>query len=193
MNERELLTKVAGGDERAFKELFNGYYNTLGEYVFNLTESLLVTQEIVQDTFIKVWLKREELTAINNFSYYIFILCRNRAYNELRKKATERNLLKKLDVHLQQQETDHNQDVSPEIYREMINAAVDKLPPQAQKVYLMSRDERLKYEEIARKLNISAETVKKHIQYANKFITDEVKTHMNIAVITVLLTPLIFS
>jgi len=190
-NEAVLLAKVAAGDERAFKVLFDGYYNVLGEYVFKLTNSLSGAQEIVQDTFIKIWLKRESLTEIKSFSNYIFILCRNQTYNELRKKASERNFLTQLDRHLNEENNALVLDDLTDNYRELIDAAVDKLPPQAQKVYLLSRDERMKYEEIAAALNISPETVKKHIQYAKRFITDEVKSKMHVAVIMVLLSPLL--
>jgi len=175
VNERELLAKIAAGDEHAFTILFDGYYNTLGEYLYKLTESLVITQEIIQDTFIKIWLKRGELLKVKNFSSYIFIICRNQAYNELRKKAMERTVLQSFGKMMASQT-----EAAGETYRELIDTAVDKLPPQAQKVYLMSRDERLKYEEIGVILGISAETVKKHIQYANKFITDEIRSNMNI-------------
>ncbi|WP_431292936.1 RNA polymerase sigma factor [Pedobacter sp. P26] len=53
-NEQELLAKIAEGDERAFTELFEGYYGALGEFVYKITESKAVTQEIVQDAFIKI-------------------------------------------------------------------------------------------------------------------------------------------
>lgn len=175
VNERELLAKIAAGDEHAFTILFDGYYNTLGEYLYKLTESLVITQEIIQDAFIKIWLKRGELLKVKNFSSYIFIICRNQAYNELRKKAMERNVLQSFGKMMASQT-----EAAGDTYRELIDTAVDKLPTQAQKVYLMSRDERLKHEEIGFILGISAETVKKHIQYANKFITDEIRSNMNI-------------
>jgi RNA polymerase sigma-70 factor (family 1) len=193
LEERELLAKIAAGDERAFKELFDGYYNHLGEYVFKLTESIPTAQEIVQDTFVKVWLNREKLTDIKSFSNYIFILCRNHTYNTLRKTAADRTFLKALDQHLTEESKDNEQHSKFERYRLLIDAAVEKLPPQAQKVYLMSRDERLKHEEIGLALNISSETVKKHIQYAKKHILEDVRSHLDLAVVMVLATALILS
>jgi RNA polymerase sigma-70 factor (ECF subfamily) len=185
-----LLAEVAVGNERAFKVLFDGYYNALGEYIYQLTESRDLAQEIVQDCFLKVWVKRSELSGIQNFSNYLFILCRNQAYNALRKKANERNVLQVFGQMMEGDLSGEGEQSAAE-YRRLLDAAIDKLPPQAQKVYLLSRDKRLKYEEIARLLDISSETVKKHIQYANKFIRDDLRGHMNLAVLTVLLTPLL--
>lgn len=82
-NEADLLALVAKGDERAFTELFDAYYRQLGEYVYKLTESMEVTEEIVQDVFIKIWLKKEKLPELDNFSYYLFILSKNQTLNHL--------------------------------------------------------------------------------------------------------------
>ncbi|SDJ51472.1 RNA polymerase sigma-70 factor, ECF subfamily [Pedobacter sp. ok626] len=191
--ERELLAKIASGDEHAFRVLFESYYHNLGKYVYQLTGSIAVAEEIVQDTFIKVWLKREFLVEVKNFSNYLFILCRNHTYNEMQKKATERNFIDRLSHRINDQQNNENPDTLSERYRELVEQAIEKLPPQAQKVYLMSRDERMKYEEIAQALKISPVTVKKHIQYANKFIAAELSSKLNLAIVGVLMTTLILS
>lgn len=192
-DERELLARIANGDERAFKTLFEGYYHNLGKYVFQLTGSVSLAEEIVQDAFIKVWLKKEYLVEVKNFSNYLFILCRNHTYNEMQKKATERNFIDRLSHRITDQHNNENPDTLSEKYRELVEEAIEKLPPQAQKVYLMSRDERMKYEEIAQALQISPVTVKKHIQYANKFIAAELSPKLNLAIVAVLMSPLILS
>lgn len=192
-DERELLAKVARGDEHAFRVLFEGYYHNLGKYVFQLTGSVSAAEEIVQDAFIKVWLKRKFLDEVKNFSNYLFILCRNHTYNEMQKKATERNFIDRLSHRVNDRSKNEGPDTLSEKYRELIEDAIEKLPPQAQKVYLMSRDERMKYEEIAKTLNISPVTVKKHIQYANKFIAAELSSKVNLAIVAVLMSPLILS
>ncbi|TKC64065.1 RNA polymerase sigma-70 factor [Pedobacter hiemivivus] len=191
--ERELLVKIASGDEHAFKVLFKSYYHNLGKYVYQLTGSITVAEEIVQDTFIKVWLKKEFLIEVKNFSNYIFILCRNHTYNEMQKKATERSFIDRLSHRISDEKNNENPDTLSEKYRDLVEQAIEKLPPQAQKVYLMSRDERMKYEEIAQALNISPVTVKKHIQYANKFIAAELSSKVNIAIVGVLMSTLILS
>lgn len=192
-NERELLDKIATGDEQAFRILFEGYYQNLGKYVFQLTGSVFIAEEIVQDVFIKVWLKKEFLVEVKNFSNYMFILCRNQTYNEMQKKATERNFIDRLSHRINDQIKNENPDTLSEKYRELIEGVIEKLPPQAQKVYLMSRDERMKYEEIAQTLNISPVTVKKHIQYANKFIATNLSSKLNTVIVGVLLSPLFLS
>lgn len=191
-NEADLLALVAKGDERAFTELFDAYYRQLGEYVYKLTESMEVTEEIVQDVFIKIWLKKEKLPELDNFSYYLFILSKNQTLNHLRKKANDK--VRQLEWLKQFEEEVYIPDDSSiiEEYRSLMDAAIEKLPPQQKKVYKLSREERLKYEEIAKILDISPETVKKHIKLALRFIKNELSSQNDAMIVLVLSTPLIF-
>lgn len=191
-NEADLLALVAKGDERAFTELFDAYYKPLGEYVYKLTESIEVTEEIVQDVFIKIWLKKEILVELDNFSYYLFILCKNQTLNHLRKKANDK--VRQLEWLKQFEEETYTMDNSSVIeeYRVLMDNAIDKLPPQQKKVYKLSREEHLKYEEIAVVLNISPETVKKHIKLALRFIRNELSSQNDAVIVLILSTPLLF-
>ncbi|WEA00595.1 RNA polymerase sigma-70 factor [Mucilaginibacter sp. SJ] len=179
-NEYEILSKVALGDVRAFTYLFDTYYRHLGQYVYRLTESTDAAEEIVQDVFVKIWSRRQDLTQIESFTDYLFIITRNRTYRFLKDKA---------NAHLKQQEWEQQYreelylpgDISPEeSFCLMVDKLVEKLPPQQKKVYELSRIDHLKYSEIAVMLGISQETVKKHIVAANKFIKNSIseKNHL---------------
>lgn len=190
-NERYILNKVAEGDERSFAELFHWYSKPLAEFVFKLTDDVDVTAEIIQDSFIKIWLRRETLTGITNFSGYLYILCRNETFLVLKKMAAksvshaafEKDVINELSL----EELDNPADG----YRELLEMAVDKLPEQQQKVYKMSRYERLKHDEIAKALNLSPETVKKHIQLAVQFIRKDLNGRVDLSIILVLTSTII--
>ena len=89
-NESGLLLKIAAGDQSAFTTLFYHYYKPLGRFVFNMTHSPQLTEEIVQDAFVKIWLRRDTINQINSFGNYIFVLCRNEAFAHLKKIAAEK-------------------------------------------------------------------------------------------------------
>jgi RNA polymerase sigma-70 factor (family 1) len=190
LHEKELLAKIARGDERAFTILFQWYYSPLGEFVLKLTESLEITQEIIQDSFVKIWLRKETLPGIDNFSAYLYILCRNHAFAVLKKMAVEKRSKQSIEQYLANEMAEADYDNPADHYRSLIEDAVAKLPAQQQRVYRLSRYDRLKHDAIARELNISAETVKKHIQLAVKFIQDDVNTRMGLGLVIVLTTPL---
>jgi len=191
-NETELILKISKGDKRAFTILFEGYYKSLAAYIFKLTESMELTEEIVQDVFIKVWLKRETLAEINSFSNYLFILSKNKTLNSLRKQARYCTHFQSLEKEL---ETDIRMEEENDVYEDfrlLIDHAVERLPQQQKRIYQLSRFERLKYEEIAQQLNLSAETVKKHMYLATKTIKEYVHNHMDEVVAYILLCGIIF-
>lgn len=176
-NEKELLEKVAQGDEAAFTQLFYAYHNKLGAYIYRITGSLETTKEIVQDVFMKVWLKRETLTTIEQFGPYLYILSRNHTLNCLRRFAKEQvhrqQIIENLNTALETGiEVEYDTD-----YYAFLDQAVEELPPQQRKVYILSRRERLKYEEIAQRMNISRETVKKYLKLATRFIKNYIHTY----------------
>jgi RNA polymerase sigma-70 factor (ECF subfamily) len=177
-DEKELLVQVAQGNEFAFRRLFSAYHQRLGVHILRITHSAELAEEVVQDVFLKIWMTREALIHIDNFKAYLFVLSKNHALNCLRKVAREQMQLKELEetrivpFNAELQETDH--------YYNLIDEAIDQLPPQQQKVYLMSRHSRLKYHEIAEELELSRETVKKYLQIATTSIKDYVQEHMEV-------------
>ncbi len=176
--ERVTLEHVSKGDEMAFEELFNAYHQELGGYVLRLTKSLSLTEEIVQDVFFKIWTNREQLNQINNFRSYLFIVSRNHAYNVMRQQLRKEVLHQTwVEQHLHDLTSDAEPD--KEKFYTLIDEAVLLLPPQQQKAWILSRREGLKHKEIASKLVLSQETVKRHISMAIGTITRYVKANVD--------------
>src|SRR4051794_31123528 len=86
-----MLLKVAEGDENAFAALFKIYYNQLGEFIMRITESKPLTQEIVQDVFLKIWINRSSLAELDSFKAYLLVVARNHAFNCLKQIAREKS------------------------------------------------------------------------------------------------------
>ncbi|RZM10897.1 MAG: RNA polymerase sigma-70 factor [Pedobacter sp.] len=188
INERELLAKIAGGDQRAFTDLFEGYARPLAAFVQTLTSATEITEEIIQDCFIKVWQKRESLESIENFSGYLYIMCRNHTLAQLKKLAISKTQRMAVEAKLLDEIQLEELDNPAEEYRVLIEQAVSRLPEQQRKVYMLSRYDRLKHEEIAKLMNLSPETVKKYIMYAVDFIRKDLGTPPNTGIIMILTT-----
>lgn len=173
----DLLSQVAKGDENAFGQLFYAYHQTLADYVFHLTRSMPLTEEIVQDVFTRVWEHRQRLASVTNFRAYLFIISRNYTFNCMRDLAREASRKRQWAVH-QVEPDKHCLDVEDEepLYR-LIEEAVRQLPPQQQKAYLLSRQKGLRHEDIALQLQLSKETVKRHISLALRAITAYVRAN----------------
>ncbi|MGJ1389418.1 RNA polymerase sigma factor [Sphingobacterium spiritivorum] len=188
--ERELLHSISLGDRRAFALLFDSYFQMLGSFVYKITESLEDTEEIVQDVFIKIWLRRSSLNEIKSFKQYLFTMCKHQSLNHLRKTANKAILFQQVEDIYLENVLDTNEENYIEQLRALVDKAVDQLSPQQKNIFVLSKIERLKYKEISEKLNITPETVKKHMYYASKAIRDYVQNHMDEVIILILLTPL---
>jgi len=169
---KELLMQVASGNEFAFRKLFNLHHQRLGTYIFRITDSMEMAEEVVQDVFLKIWIKREALAQVENFNAYLFVISKNHALNCLRKQAKEWLLKKEWDNYVDTTVSVEDSEISK--YYSLLDEAIDQLPPQQQKIFLLSRHERLKYTEIADRVDLSKETVKKYLQIA----THSIKAYM---------------
>jgi len=180
---RTLLLKVAEGDENAFGQLFKTYYNQLGGFIFRITESEPLTQEIVQDVFLKIWINRGSLAELYCFKAYLLVVARNHAFNCLKQIAREKNRKKEWVNTVLHHASNNVEDTTTLDTGNLIDEAVELLPPRQKKVYTLSRRNGMKQEEIARELNISLETVKKHMVLALRFLKNYLRTHIGLFIL----------
>lgn len=167
-NEAELLERIAKNDERAFAELFHGYYNRIGEVIQLLVNDADISREIVQEVFTKIWINRAALPSVKKFGAYLYILCRNHTLNHIRKMVAEH---KKKEAYLR--EISLTEDPADEReekdYHQLLEKAISSLPPRQQEVFVL-RQQGLKNPEISQRMNLSVESVKKYQHLALKSI-----------------------
>jgi len=168
-NERILLEAIHAEDEKAFEEIFMGYKDRVFNIAMLYTESQELSEEIVQDVFVKVWSKRKELTAIRDFSSWIFTLTRNRSFNVLRDTATLQSHQQELISHLP---TAHEGDelMIVKDTEKLINEALQLLSPSQKQAFELFKIQGLSREETARAMNLSPNTVKVHLLHALRTI-----------------------
>ena len=169
-NEKELLELISEGDESAFAKLFAHYRNWIYSITFKLTRSNVIAEEIVQDVFLKIWLKRTTLNAIQNFNAYLFIVTRNNTYNVLKGIAHNYNFKLLSDNDQSLADNDTSDLLMEKEYNSLLQDAIDLLPNQQKQVYHLIKDQRLKRVEVANQLRIQPETVKFHLTQAMKNI-----------------------
>jgi RNA polymerase sigma-70 factor (family 1) len=123
-----------------------------------------MTEDAIQDIFLKLWKNRTALTGIDNFGSYIFRMAQNQCISHFKRAARETLILAEL-----QQQTpapgapDPGNALDAREIQQRLRQALAKLPPQQKLVYTLSREEGLRHEEIAERLHISPSTVKNHM------------------------------
>lgn len=174
--EREWLIKLSRGEETVFRELFNRYHPFIYSFAFRMTESDPIAKDVVQDVFVKIWINRESLHTIDNLPAYLNRMTRNLVLNGMKRKAHEESLLKDLYPAGNERNTTEDVALAREL-EDLLHRAIDQLPGQQQKVYRLGRMKGLKHEAIADQLQISKETVKKHMMAAVRGVKDYLQQH----------------
>ncbi|KIC96220.1 RNA polymerase sigma factor [Flavihumibacter solisilvae] len=187
-----LLSQVAEGDESAFRQLFDRYWDNIYGVAFSFTKSHANAEEIVQDVFLKIWLNREKLLTIERFDQYLFIVARNHIYNVMRKKIMEEPL-SMWSLECIPETTNLPDDrVLVKDYERLVNKVVEQLPPQQRRIYTLSRQQGLSQEEIATLLQISRHTVKSHMNKALQVIRNSLRMHAEIETLSLLFAASVF-
>lgn len=188
-NEQQLIWLISQGDEHAFAKLFDHYRNKIYSVALKLTHSTSVAEEIVEDVFLKIWVRRSTLNEIENFNAYLFIIARNETYRILKQIAKNYQIVL-LTENLEAVAIDNSEDIL--IGKEcasLLQKAIQALPHQQKKVYQLIKEQELKRAEVAEILQIHPETVKFHLAQAMKNIRTFFILHINLFISF----PLLFS
>ena len=184
--EKPLLLAIAQGVPQAFSRLFEQYKDRVYSFAMHYTGREDVSEELVQEVFMKVWLHRESLPRIERFEAWLFTICRNLSFNYLRKIAREQSFRSRLAG--QGEITPHTADMlllSKEC-DDLLKAAVDRLPPQQRLIYTLYREQFLQHEDIASRLGLAHTTVKSHLALAMRSIRTYVQAYTETVTLLVL-------
>ncbi|AXB58533.1 RNA polymerase sigma factor [Flavobacterium fluviale] len=176
--EKKLLLELSQGSELAFTKIYNQYKDIVYSIALRITKSKTLSEETVQDIFLKIWQNRKSLAEVEHFENYIYIISRNHLFNSIKKIARESNLA--LEVNSKDAGfIDTDTSIKDEQYNTILNQIVEQLPPQQQKVYKMAKWDGMSHQKIGEDLGISTETVKKHMAQALKYIRLKISPYMN--------------
>lgn len=173
-DERALLLEVAAGSEAAFAALVKQYASLLYGYILKLTRDEAAAEDVVQEIFTQLWLTRETLVEVRHFRAFLFVISRNHALKAL-KRIDQEYAHREEWGRLNTIPEEHNDGIA--FYLGLVEQAIMQLSPQQKKVWILSRRQGLKYNEIAQEMNISRETVKKYLQHATASIVTYLKSH----------------
>ncbi len=174
-NEKALLIQVANGDEVAFRELFYAYRPRLIGYVLSLSKSEQAAEDIVHDIFLDVWVRRQQLPEIEQFTGWLFRAVQYRARRVLQRRAKEKLIVAELQHEADgEPRVDAKEQLTNKKVQQFIRQSIDKLTPQQRKIFLLSRHLGFSHAEIAERLGLSQQTVSNHLSEALRFLRSEV-------------------
>ena len=177
LNERQLVIQLKDGNQASFQELYHTYAPKLFAFSRKYLSSQEDAEEIVQEVFLRIWEKKENVDENQSFSSYVIQAAKHRIYNGFRKKVNEQAYLDFL-IHadnLSKNFTDL--DVEYQEVKRKAEYAINSMPPKRKEIFRLSRDGGLKNKEIAEKLQISIKTVENQMSQALKYLREELSEY----------------
>lgn len=179
-NDRELLFRIAGGDEEAFSALYNYYWQKVYVYVESIIKFSSAAEEVTADIFLSLWRHRERLQQVDNFEAYLRTVTRNKALDFIKATARQkqREHIYRVEMALRPAVTPEDPLMDKEVMQ-FYEAAKAQLSPQRRKIFIMNREEGMTYEQIAQALDISPTTAKKTVFDALAAMKKFLQEHYN--------------
>jgi RNA polymerase sigma-70 factor (family 1) len=165
--------------QQLFNELFREHEHKLYAFVMKVLRSDAQAKDIVQDVFLKLWTIREQLHEIENMDAFLYRLTENKVYDHLRAAATRERTRQELWQRIRHTGHDSPDVLEAKEYHALIHQAIHQLPPQRKTIYLLSKQEGLKQQQIAQELQISPHTVRNHLAEAFRSIRNYVKKNLH--------------
>ena len=153
-SEQELLLRIAESDENAFEQLFHLYLPKLTPFALKLTGDREAAREMIQETFLRIWLSRDRLLDVKNPSAYIYTILSNQCFKFLKRKMPPQPLSE------QPATDDPHAAINLQELKKLVAQAVANLSEQRRKVFILSREKGMTIPEIASELGLSPNTVK---------------------------------
>ncbi len=165
---RTLAERITDADRSAFNELFRALYPQLVYFANRYTQSMAESRDIVQDVFVTLWKRREQVDPDLSLKSYLYKMTRNRALNHLRDYSSMTVPLENLHESKLRSTDASSSDDQLEKLNEQITHWINELPDRQRVAFELSRFEGLDHQEIAGVMGVSPKTVNNHIVAALK-------------------------
>lgn len=176
--EQFLVEKLRSGDKAAFTILFRKYYNDLVSFSFAYTRDTEVSEEIIQDVFLKLWEQRTFLQIKTSLKSFLLKAAQNKSIDYLRHNSIKNSYAELVRKKIIPSANDTENYILHSELQAAFSAALNRLPAELTEAYLLNRHGLLSYAEIAQKLGVSVRTVEVRISKALGLLHKELKDYL---------------
>jgi len=189
ITEHQIIEKfISHDDKNAYAELFKRYSKKVYHLAMHYFHNDEDAEEIVQEVFLKIWIKRKSIQHPQAFSSFLYTTAKNMIFDSFKKEIKHKAYADYLSTSKIHQQTDNTEETVffndlEKIYTELL----EELPAKRKEVFTLSRQEGYSNLEIAQKMNISVKTVEEHIYQSLKFLKQIIKNRYELIILLLLL------
>jgi len=166
----ELTTLLKDGDQRAFTEIYNRHWKLIYAHVYKMLRDEDDAKDVVQEVFGNLWLRAASIKSTTNVSGLLYIAARNKVFDFIGRNKVRADYIGEIASFISDSSNAQVDTIDEKRILEILEREIQKLPPKMREIFELSRKDDLSHKEIAAKLNISEQTVKKQVQNALKVI-----------------------
>ena len=179
---QSLILSLQKGEKPAFEAVYTDFFGVIYHLSLQYLHDEKVAEEIVQDSFMKLWEIRETLNERFNIRNFLYTITKNNCLNYLRNQRTalkHQENLKYLEMQFNYEALEKmGSYVEFEELRLKIDQAIASLPDELRETFLLSRFDEMQYKEIAEKLSVSIKTVEARMTKSLKILRHELKDYL---------------
>ncbi|MGF7082804.1 RNA polymerase sigma factor [Mucilaginibacter sp. UYCu711] len=177
----ELLELIVNDNYKAFTFLYDRYFSDIKRFVLRILKSPQLTEDVIQEVFIQVWLNRSKLSQVNSFKAYLFITARNRALDSLKAALRSEVAMGEIIHSFVAQRNGTDEEVLDKEYSLFLNRILASLPERTRQIFTLCREQGKSYKEVAGVLGISRNAVKNHMVLSMKILGSSVKKELGVS------------
>jgi RNA polymerase sigma-70 factor (ECF subfamily) len=169
-----LFAHISNGNKAAFDTLFRKYYCQLVRFAISYTNDSSTAEEIVQDTFVKIWENAPRIKITTTVGGYIYNAVKNHCINYIKHITIKKKYEKEQAKKKTEEEFSNEEKVNINLFRQILSQAVNKLPEKCREIFEMAKFDGLSYDEISDYLEISTKTVENQMGIALKKLRENI-------------------
>lgn len=175
MQEKMLIEDIKNGSERAFKILYSQWVSRLHRFVYQYLKSESATDDVVQETFMRIWTNRESLNSEYLFKSYLFTIAYHFLLKELKRQINNPSM----EEYLEYQNTmitkgdEASDGIDYDTFQKALAKAKSHLSPRQKEIFELNKEYGISISEIAEKLSITEQVVRNQLSAALKVLRSE--------------------
>lgn len=179
IDEKRLILSVKSGSEKAYRTLYEMWVSRLYQFVYQYLKSEETTDDVVQETFYRIWINREKLDAESSFKAYLFTIAYHLLLKEVRRQLNNTSMEEFIEYNdnIRTSGDEAEKQIDFDQFCKALKQAKEKLTPRQREIFELNKEQNLSVAEIAEQLCIKEQVVRNQLSTALKIIRAELQQY----------------